>query len=593
MAFIKLQLPSGIERNNTASDTTDRWWNMDQVRWQDGSLLPIGGWQRNTAAPLDTPIRAFHVWRDLATERATLAASDAKLYVDDSGAYTDITPSGYVGPGSINPTQGGYGTGTFGDQTYGTPRSAPSPIFSPYGIVSYGTWGEDAIICSNADGRLLYYDRTSPTTAPVVIGPSYSPTATASFTGSISSNLLTVSAVASGGLTVGAKLTGTGISGTVTISSFGTGTGSTGTYHLTTTPDVSSETIEAFAQTTTGAPISNTAVTVTPERHVLAIGVSGNPYEIGWSSQEDPSDWDFASLTSTAGNLPLSSRTPLLYGLQVSGGTLVFSYTDVFLIRYEGQPSVYGGTDPISGTALLNPMSIATFTGMGGKAAAWPSREGFQIYSGGSVQPLPCPVFSDIMHGNDPSIAMDPTWGPFRIHGSSNGVYPELWWFYPSVGNQECNRFVAYNYVENFWFWGSLPRSAMAAGDAYQYPLMGGSDSHVYTHEFGSLANGVTRVGQCWVESGALSIGNGDQLVRIDQMQIATGVGPQNLTVSFYGRYTPEGEEYTEGPYTPRSDGYTDVRLKYRDIRMRLTNAVDGTFSVGMIRMNVIPSGRR
>jgi hypothetical protein len=588
MPYRPIQLPAGIERNNSAQDTPDRWWDMNQVRWQSGTLMPIGGWERNTATALDSPIRAFNVWRDNTNARAILAASDSKIYVDDSGEYTDITPDGYTGPGSVNPSEGGYGTGLYGSDTYGTPRSVPSPIFSPFGIVSYGQWGEDVIICSNSDGKLYYYDQTHPTTAPVPIGPSYSATATASFTASITSNIMDVTAVASGNIAVGDKITGTGITGTVTVTSFGTGTGTSGTYNVSTTDDVSSETIESFNQLTTGAPVSNTAVHVTAERHVMAIGVSGNTKMIGWSSQEDQTDWDFQSLTNTAGFLTLSAKDNLLFAVSVAEGTLVFSYSEVFLIRYVGQPSVYGGTAPISDTALFNPRSIATF---GGKAV-WPSRQGFQLYSGGYVQPLPCPVMSEIMSGNSP-YSMDPTWGPFRIHGAHNARFTEVWWFYPSVGQTECDRYIKWNYVENTWDWGSLPRSAMAPADSFQYPMMGGSDSHIYTHEVGWLANGASRVGQVWVETGALSLGAGDQTVRIDKMQIATGVGAQNLTVQFFGRYAPEGTEYTDGPYTPRSDGYTDVRIKYRDVRMRLTNAQDGNFSVGLIRMNIIPSGKR
>lgn len=579
MAFVKIQLPPGIERQNSPFDSVNRWWNMNQVRWVSGTIQAIGGWVRNTPTPLDSPIREIHVWRDNSAARAVLLGSDASLYVDASGSYTDITPDDYSGPGAVTPS-GGYGTGTFGTGTYGTPRDTPSPIYSPFGIISMGQWGEDVIICSNTDGRLLYFDQSNPLVPPIAIGPSYDAVADATFTGSISGTILAVSAV-SGTIGIDAKLTGTGVQPGTTIVS-----GSGATWIVSQSQSVMSTSMSSFNQLTTGAPVSNTAVVVTPERHVLAIGLSGNPKMIGWSSQEDPTDWNFASTTNTAGNLTLSSRTPLLYGVGVAEGTLVLSYTDVFLIRYVGQPSVYGGTTPISDTALLNPQSLVPF---GGKAV-WPSRQGFQLYSSGYVQPLPCPVFNDIMTGSDPTIAMDQTFGGFRIHGAHHFRQPEVWWFYPSMGQTECNRYLAWNYEDNFWFWGELPRSAMSPADSYQFPLMGGSDGHVYTHETGDLANGQSRVGQIWVESGALGLGNGDNVMTIGQWQIATGVGPANLNVLIYGHYTPEGTEYPEGPYTPGSDGWLDMLLEYRDVRIRLEAAIDGAFSVGLIRVDVNPS---
>jgi hypothetical protein len=583
MVFVPVKIPPGIEREGSPYDSTNRWWDMSGVRWISGTMQPIGGWSKNTATPLDSPVRAFRVWRDLTDARAILAATDEKLYVDASGSYQDITPDGYTGPGSVNPAGGGYGTGPYGDDTYGTIRSTPSPIFSPYGFVSFGQWGEDVILCSNSDGRLLYYDQSSPLDPPTPIGPSYAPIASASFTGAISGTTLTVSSV-TGTITVGAKLTGTGITDPTTIVS-----GAGATWTISRSLSVSSEPMESFDQTTTGAPVSNYAVTTTDERHVMAIGAGGDPGLIAWSSREDPSDWDYASLTNTAGFLRLNTKSRLLMGIKVTEGTLVFSRTDVFLIRYVGQPSIYGGTAPISDASMFNPSSVVSF---GGKAA-WPGRQGFQLYSGGYVQPLPCPVWAEIMDGDDPTIRMDSTWGPFRIHGGYNFRFPELLWFYPSVGQTECDRYLAWNYVENFWFWGSLARSAMAPADAFQYPLMGGSDSHVYTHEFGDLANGVSRVGEIWVESGALGLGAGDQTASIDQMQLATGRGYGNLSVEFIGTYTPEGQEYTEGPFTPRDDGYTDCRLDYRDVRLRLSAAQDGNFSVGLIRLDVRPSGGR
>lgn len=71
----------------------------------------------------------------------------------------------------------------------------------------------------------------------------WNPTSMASFTGSVLGTVLTVSAVASGTITVGSAITGTGIPGGTIIASLGTGTGGTGTYNLNAdvVPPVSSE----------------------------------------------------------------------------------------------------------------------------------------------------------------------------------------------------------------------------------------------------------------------------------------------------------------------------------------------------------------
>ncbi len=76
----------------------------------------------------------------------------------------------------------------------------------------------------------------------------------ASFTGSISANVLTVTALASGALSVGQIISGTGITPGTAITSYGTatggnGTGAIGTYYLnlSQSPAVASETITSYA----------------------------------------------------------------------------------------------------------------------------------------------------------------------------------------------------------------------------------------------------------------------------------------------------------------------------------------------------------
>ena len=44
MALIPLQLPPGVYRNGTDFESSNRWRDANLVRWRDGSLRPVGGW---------------------------------------------------------------------------------------------------------------------------------------------------------------------------------------------------------------------------------------------------------------------------------------------------------------------------------------------------------------------------------------------------------------------------------------------------------------------------------------------------------------------------------------------------------------------
>ncbi|CAB4124543.1 hypothetical protein UFOVP62_10 [uncultured Caudovirales phage] len=502
MALTPIQLPPGLERNNTPYDTTGRWWDMNLVRWQSGTMRPVGGWTKSTTTALDSAIRKIFVYRQNNNNQTVLIGTDGKLYTDQSG-YTDITPSGFTPLSNVS-IANGYGTLAYGAYTYGTARPGTPVLFPPYGYWTMSNWGEDVILTANSDGRLYYYVSATSTVAPTVIS---------------------------------------------------------------------------------AAPTGVNAVIVTDERHVMVIGAgSGGLTDrtVGWSSREDYTDWNFSSTTNTAGFQQLASRTPLLRGVKVKEGVLIFSSTDVFLSQYVGLPFVYG-FNRISDAAMMHPDSIAAFNGK----AVWLGRNGFQLYNGGFVQPLECPLLDDILSD------FNPIYGAFRCHASHHGLYPEVWFFYASTNSLEADRYVIWNYVENWWAWGSLSRSAMSAAEVYRYPYMGASDGNIYQHEDGWTNDGTSRVGTIYAETGALGIGNGDQFMNVGQVLAASGSGYDKLSLTMIAQNTPEGAERTFGPYTMRSNGYADCRVTGREARIRFSAIQDGEWGVGKVRLDLTPGGGR
>lgn len=494
---LPLQLPPGLARGATPYDSPNKWWDCNLVRWQDGTLRPIGGWERTTSSALDSGIREIHVWRDNSSTKQTLVGTDAKLYIDASGSWTDITPTGFTPLTNIG-TVGGYGTSTYSYGTYGTARPA-SILFSASAFWSMSNWGQDVILTANSDGYLYYFNTSTPTTKP-------------------------------------AKITAT--SGT--------------------------------------APVSNNSVIVTEERHVLAIGADGDSKRIAWSSAENYQDWNYASTTNTAGYLDVSSKSPLLYAIKVREGVLVFSQTDCYLVRYVGLPFIYGA-DRLADCSLMSPKCVAQHSG----AATWMGKGGFWSYVGGVINPLPCPISNDIF------TEMDSVYGPYRSFACNHGIYPEVWFFYPTTGQTECDKAAIYNYASGAWYWARLSRSAMFPAGSFKYPIAGDGNGNLYNHEVGYLDAGNPRVGDVWIESGMVASGEGDKTLEVRQAMLANGKGYDSMSLTAYSRMTPEGSERTFGPYSPRSDGYTDTRISGRDIRFRLTATQDAEWSVGKMRLDV------
>ena len=101
----------------------------------------------------------------------------------------------------------------------------------------------------------------------------------ATFTGSISGSVLTVTVVAGGTLSVGQTITGAGVTAGSVITSLGTGTGLTGTYNLSVASTVSSESLTAVATAPTvsfdsisGAFVVTSGITGAPSTAAYATG---------------------------------------------------------------------------------------------------------------------------------------------------------------------------------------------------------------------------------------------------------------------------------------------------------------------------------
>lgn len=334
-----------------------------------------------------------------------------------------------------------------------------------------------------------------------------------------------------------------------------------------------------------GAPTSNRAMVVTNERHVMCVGSGGYPRRVAWSSREDYTDWNFSSTTNTAGFIDIDAESPLVGMCVVKEGVLIFGESDVWLVRYVGLPFVYGVEKLGKAIAPISPQAVAVYEGK----AVWLCRHAFWGYDGGAVRPVRCDVQDWLFD------TMDREDGRFYMTASVNGVFPEVWWFYPDeqAATGKNNRYLVWNYNEDWWSIGALDRTAMCPAGVQRYPLAADSDGHVYQHENGWLDGTNTRVGHVWAETATMSVAEGDRLMSITQAQPDSLKGADATQFTFYTQATREGAETSFGPYSCRADGYMDTRLTARDVRLRVESVKDANWTVGSMRLIAAPRGKR
>ena len=92
MPLQKLTLKSGVNRENTRYTNESGWYESDKVRFRQGTPEKIGGWQRISAATFLGVCRSLWNWVTLGSQNLLGVGTNLKFYIENGGAYYDITP---------------------------------------------------------------------------------------------------------------------------------------------------------------------------------------------------------------------------------------------------------------------------------------------------------------------------------------------------------------------------------------------------------------------------------------------------------------------------------------------------------------------
>jgi hypothetical protein len=323
----------------------------------------------------------------------------------------------------------------------------------------------------------------------------------------------------------------------------------------------------------TNAPTSCIGLLVSAERSLFALGASGDGRKVAWSDLENNTIWTAAS-TNLAGSIILQTSGRIMTGKRVRGQNLILTDIDAHTLTYVGQPFVYQAEIAGRACGAASANCVAVLDNM----AVWMGQKGFHIYDG-YVKPLPCEVYDYVFNNiNTNQIS--------KVYAVNNAQYNEVWWFYPSANSNENDSYVAWDYVENHWTIGTLARTAGTDRSVFRNPVMVGTDGFIYDHEVGLNYSDALP----YAESGPFQIGNGDQILYINEM-IPDERNQGSVSATFKTRYYPTSEETTYGPYSLTQP--TSVRFNGRQIKMRVTTTTPSDWRVGVQRLNAIPGGRR
>lgn len=322
------------------------------------------------------------------------------------------------------------------------------------------------------------------------------------------------------------------------------------------------------------APTGNLSLVVTGERFLFALGAGGNPRKVQWCDREDNTVW--APLAENeAGDIELQTSGQIMLGVKTRGQTLILTDQDAHAATYQGPPFVYGFSSVGSACGVISRKAAVGVD----EGVFWMGRRGFHIYSGGAVQDIPCDV-ADYVFGDMTRAQTS------KIYAVSNQQFNEIWWFYPSSGSNENDRYVAFNYAERHWTIGTMSRTAGVDSGVFRNPIFFDASGVSYDHETGFAHSGA----DVYAESGPISLGTGDNVMSAT-MLIPDEKTQGDVSATFRTRFHPNDTQRTYGPYSMANP--TSVRFTGRQIRMRVEGERLADWRVGIMRIDARPGGLR
>jgi hypothetical protein len=504
MALIPLKLPAGIYKTGTDYEGSGRWNDANLIRWRQGAMCPVGGWneRKDASASFTATPRAMHVWKNLSSGSETVIGTASELvHVSSGRVVTDITPSGLNTGNDDAAVNTAYGGGYFssGGSLYGK-KQPSSGVFQEADTWSLDNWGEDLVGCLTSDGKLYLWDTS-------------------------------------------------------------TGTG---------TPPAQ----------ISGSPESCKGVMVTEERFIFALQADGNPRKIAWCDREDATTWTPLA-TNEAGDIELQTNGEIMAAVRMRGRTLIVTNTDAHIATYQGAPFVYGFQRVGTACGASGRKTVVAVD----QGAFWMGKEAFFYFDGSVAKQMPCDVNDHVFEGMNQN-QITKAWG---IH---NAEYGEVWWFYPSASSTECDRYVAYDYMEGHWEIGTLDRTTGADQGVFSEPQWVDASGVIYEHELHGVTHGSYTP---YAESAPISLGSGDSVMKVNQL-IADEDTAGEVQVQFKTRFHPNDTERTypsSSTYYDLTSMPTSVRFTGRQVRLRVEATGNEDFRVGTFRINAEAGGRR
>ena len=491
MPLKKLTLKAGVNQENTRYTNENGWYVSDKVRFRQGTPEKIGGWQRISAATFVGVCRSLWNWVTLGFLNLVGVGTNLKFYIENGGAYYDITPIRQTSTLGTNPFTGD------GTTTVVVSATANGANVGDYVTFTGATGTYDTTFNAEFVVIAVSTNQFSIQTSSAITAGSYGGSAVVAKYQIHVGPAIAGPLVGWGGGTWGQGVWGTGGTSLSDIrlwsqNNFGEnlifGYRGSPIYYWTASSGINTRGVEV--STLSGASdvpvIQNILFVSDTSRFVFAFGCNDygsstlNPMLVRWSDQESVVNWTPAA-TNQAGSVQLSHGSEIVSVVQTRQEVVVFTDSSIYSFQYQGPPVVWSTQLLGDNISIIGPNAAIIASGV----VYWMGVDKFYKYDG-RVQTLRCDlrqyIFQDINLSQAP-----------QVFAGTNEGFNEVWWFYCSANSNTIDKYVTYNYFENngegVWAYGSMARTAWLDSGLRDYPLAATYSYNLVNHEQGNDDN--------------------------------------------------------------------------------------------------------
>ena len=614
MPLVNFRPAPGINKEVTDYTGEGKWTDGDNVRFFQGLPQKIKGWEKFISTTLIGVARDQHAWVALDGTRYDAIGTDRKLYVLEEGLAYDITPirrgpTSLTDPFTTNATtsvlvtdsghgcvEGSFVTFDSFSAIDGLDMNQEFEVTSVVNTSAYVITHTDTASGSTAGGggtgNANYQINPGPSFSTAAYGwgtdtfDAPSPATRAWGTPSTVSNV-TLEAKQWSLDNFGEDLIATQLNG--------------GTYRWDTSVGVSTR-ASAVANAPTASRLS---LVSTPDRHLVIMGTEntiGTPGSqddllIRFSDQENITSYQ-PTAENTAGSLRIADGSKIVAAERSRGQILIWTDTSLHSMQFIGPPFTFGLRQLGQNCGIIGSHAGIDLNGV----SYWMSQDSFYLFDG-TVKKLPCTVEQFVFNNINQT-------GAENAFAGHNGEFNEVLWFYPRTGSDQINAIVAYNYLEQTWWTGTLSRTTWIDREIYDNPIGTEYDStatannetilgltngatQAYLHETGNDADGQAMT--AYIKSGSVEIGEGNDILFVQKLipdiQNQSGVLNMNLEFKYYPNNT--NSVIKTATFTDTTE-FVSLRGRGREFTVNVVSNTTGTaWRLGTQRFDIQPDGRR